>query len=143
MGGTGNRRRSLVLRQVWRSRLFQSDSNVQQEPLRAVRKRWEDTWTRYQAEQALVSGTVLVDRFISDLDALAEADPNSTPWLTTEHFADLFDVTPGTVRTWCTEGKLDGAIKLDNGVWRIPVTAVDAFTASRSKPGRGSQLALA
>lgn len=103
-----------------------------------VRERREDERTRYRAEQALANGAILVERFLADLEALADAGPVDLPWVTTEDVASLFDVRPATVRTWCTAGKLQDAIKLDNGVWRIPVAAVDAFTASRSNAGSGS-----
>ncbi len=98
-----------------------------------VRERWEAEEVRYREEGALVNAVHLVGRFLADLDALrlSTANPPDSAWLTTAHIATRFRVTGATVRTWCAAGRFDGAIRLDNGTWRIPPAAADAFAAAR------------
>ena len=45
--------------------------------------------------------------------------------------AELFDVTPGTIRIWLNEGTLRG-IKIGKGhYWRVPASAVEELATSR------------
>ncbi len=104
--------------------------------LAEVWERWEAEQARYVEEQALVSAAYLVRRFLADLDALRTDGKPEVIWLTTEDIAIMLQVTPATVRTWCGAGRFDGALRLDNGMWRIPSAAVDAFAAARSAQER-------
>ncbi len=106
--------------------------------LTQVCERWEAEQARYLEEEALVSAAYLVRRFLADLDALriGTVGKPEAIWFTTEDIAIMLQVTPATVRTWCGAGRFDGAIRLDNGTWRIPAAPVDAFAAARSAQER-------
>ena len=49
-----------------------------------------------------------------------------TAWLSPDEFADLMPGEPktATVRKWCRQGKLPGAIQMPGGRWQIPQSAV-------------------
>ncbi len=47
--------------------------------------------------------------------------------LTLEEAAERVQRAPGTVRTWCNSGRLEGAFKLQGRSWRIPEGALQRF----------------
>lgn len=61
------------------------------------------------------------------LDQLQEPEPEEEKLLRVEDLAEKFDRTPGTVRTWCREGRLEGAFRVRGREWRIPASAVEVF----------------
>lgn len=61
-------------------------------------------------------------------EAVADSDGPDLG-LTVQEVAQLTGRAPGTVRTWCVEGRLPGARKLRGREWRIPRSAVAALVA--------------
>lgn len=48
-----------------------------------------------------------------------------------QEVADLFEVTPATIRIWLNDGTLRG-VKIGKGYyWRIPASAVEELATSR------------
>ncbi len=41
------------------------------------------------------------------------------PFLTVDEIANIFKVTPYTVRHWCRDGETLHGVKLPNGEWRV------------------------
>lgn len=47
--------------------------------------------------------------------------------LTVDHVAEELDRTPACIRTWCRDGKIRGAYRLNGREWRIPRDGLRAF----------------
>lgn len=54
-------------------------------------------------------------------------DRDKETWLSPDEFANLMPGDPktATVRKWCRQGKLPGAIQMPGGRWQIPKSTVD------------------
>ena len=48
--------------------------------------------------------------------------------------AARYDVTPRTVRRWCRQGRLPGAVRVGARVWAIPSEALKDFEPPRPGP---------
>lgn len=48
------------------------------------------------------------------------------PFMSPTDIAEMFGVTPYTVRVWLREGQIEGAVQI-NKRWRIRRSAVEAF----------------
>lgn len=60
--------------------------------------------------------------------------------LTVGELATRFHRSPSTVRGWCEHGRFEGAYKLNDRDWRIPLAAVDAFLAEQRSKSPVTQL---
>lgn len=49
-------------------------------------------------------------------------------WLSAKQAAELLPETSRrSVQNWCKAGRLDGAIRLPSGQWRIPLKSIEAL----------------
>jgi excisionase family DNA binding protein len=53
--------------------------------------------------------------------------------LTVPQLAERFGRGPSTIRTWCENGQLPGAYRLNGREWRIPTSAVEAMQKEAAK----------
>lgn len=58
--------------------------------------------------------------------------------LTIEEVGRLAGRAPSTVRTWCGQGRLPGAYRLQGREWRIPRTAIAALRGIAHAPSHGA-----
>ncbi len=58
---------------------------------------------------------------------MPEIDVNSRDWLTVKEFAELLQVSTGTVRNWVRAGRIT-ADQLSPKIWRIPKTELEKFS---------------
>lgn len=61
---------------------------------------------------------------------MADEDRPLGRYLTTNQVANIFQVTPYTVRVWIDQGDFEGCIQIGR-YWRIPEEAVKKFAQQR------------
>ena len=90
--------------------------------------------------QALPDGALLPVAWVRKLVANLEGDVSGGIGMTVKELAEASGRAPSTVRTWCAEGRLPGALRLCGREWRIPATAVASLLAG-TEPDRPSPVA--
>lgn len=56
---------------------------------------------------------------------------STKPFWLIKDIADALVVSPNTVKKWCADGLIPGAVDFGSGGWRIPRTGLIIFLASR------------
>ena len=56
---------------------------------------------------------------------------SAKPFWVAKEIADILVVSPNTVKKWCADGLIPGAVDFGSGGWRIPRTGLVIFLASR------------
>ncbi len=63
---------------------------------------------------------------------LSDSEQDAHMLLRVDYVARLLDVAPSTIRGWIHSGDLE-AVRLPRGEYRIPRSAIDRITSSRSR----------
>ena len=77
--------------------------------------------------QALPDGALLPVAWVRNLVANLEGGTGGGIGMTVKELAEASGRAPSTVRTWCAEGRLPGALRLCGREWRIPADALRAL----------------
>jgi len=56
---------------------------------------------------------------------------SAKPFWVVKEIADTLIVSPNTVKKWCADGLIPGAVDFGSGGWRIPRTGLIIFLVSR------------
>ena len=105
-----------------------------------VNGEWHNTVSNYDLQHHDIGFIDIADEDSDYLEELLKNDENviefddvtQPVFLTCAQAAEIIGVKPATVKRWCQDGKIDGAIKPGHD-WLIPRKSIDGLERSPSR----------
>lgn len=91
---------------------------------------------------ALVPASWVLEQLDEDVAQTPAATAGAMVDFTVPDIASRFHRAASTIRTWCENGQLPGAYRLNGREWRIPASAVHALqqaAAERKRPAKSTE----
>lgn len=92
-------------------------------PIEGVAKEWEKEVARRRERTAMDAIADSMERDAAELRSVLGQIRRDFRMCTPEQFAPLVGKSERTVRRWCAEGRIPGAVQDAAGDWRIPSNA--------------------
>lgn len=93
------------------------------DPIRRAPREYREKAAVFRSVNPASAEAAALESCAKDLEERMREAEEASRELTSNEYARLRGVQPGTVRKWCARGELAGAYQTEGGDWRIPSSA--------------------